>query len=66
MGTRGSPGISVEGRPVAAGDPSLLERTWVLLTEAVEGGWGLEGYANTNEELVLAARKQIAELTARS
>src|SRR5258706_6429869 len=25
----------------AAGDPSLRARTWVLLTEAVEGGWGL-------------------------
>jgi phenylpyruvate tautomerase PptA (4-oxalocrotonate tautomerase family) len=48
----------------AAGDPSLAERTWVLLTEAVEGGWGLTGHANTNEELVAAARAQIAELTA--
>ncbi|KQR53664.1 hypothetical protein ASF88_02040 [Leifsonia sp. Leaf336] len=48
----------------AAGDPSLTERTWVLLTEAVEGGWGLGGHANTNEELVLAARAQIAELQA--
>jgi phenylpyruvate tautomerase PptA (4-oxalocrotonate tautomerase family) len=46
----------------AAGDPSLKERTWVLLTEAVEGGWGLAGHANTNEELVAAARAQIAEL----
>src|SRR5690348_17475286 len=25
----------------AAGDPTLADRTWVLLTEAVEGGWGL-------------------------
>ncbi len=25
----------------AAGDPTLAERTWVLLTEAPEGGWGL-------------------------
>jgi phenylpyruvate tautomerase PptA (4-oxalocrotonate tautomerase family) len=49
----------------AAGDPSLSERTWVLLTEAVAGGWGLEGHANTNEELVAAARAQIAELSAR-
>ncbi len=49
----------------AAGDPSLSERTWVLLTEAVEGGWGLEGHASTNEELVAAARAQIAELSAR-
>jgi phenylpyruvate tautomerase PptA (4-oxalocrotonate tautomerase family) len=48
----------------AAGDPSLSERTWVLLTEAVDGGWGLEGHASTNEELVAAARAQIAELSA--
>lgn len=48
----------------AAGDPALTDRTWVLLTEAVEGGWGLAGHANTNEELVLAARAQIAELQA--
>jgi phenylpyruvate tautomerase PptA (4-oxalocrotonate tautomerase family) len=48
----------------AAGDPALAERTWVLLTEAVPGGWGLSGHANTNDELVAAARKQIAELQA--
>jgi phenylpyruvate tautomerase PptA (4-oxalocrotonate tautomerase family) len=48
----------------AAEDPSLSKRTWVLLTEAIEGGWGLEGHANTNEELVAAARAQIAELSA--
>jgi phenylpyruvate tautomerase PptA (4-oxalocrotonate tautomerase family) len=24
----------------AAGDPSLRERTWVLLTESPDGGWG--------------------------
>lgn len=46
----------------AAGDSSLADRTWVLLTEAVEGGWGLAGHANTNSELVDAARAQIAEL----
>jgi phenylpyruvate tautomerase PptA (4-oxalocrotonate tautomerase family) len=46
----------------AAGDPSLAARTWVLLTEAVEGGWGLAGHANTNAELVAAARAQIAQL----
>jgi phenylpyruvate tautomerase PptA (4-oxalocrotonate tautomerase family) len=46
----------------AAGDPSLTDRTWVLLTEAVEGGWGLAGHANTNVELVAAARAQIAQL----
>ena len=46
----------------AAGDHSLKVRTWVLLTEAVEGGWGLAGHANTNAELIAAARAQIAEL----
>ncbi len=50
----------------AAGDAALSGRTWVLLTEAVEGGWGLAGHANTNAELVDAARAQIAELRAKS
>ena len=45
-----------------ADNPSLSTRTWVLLTEAVDGGWGLSGKANTNTELVEAARAQIAEL----
>ena len=49
----------------AAGDPTLTERTWVLLTEAVPGGWGLAGHANTNDELVAAARAQIAALQAK-
>ena len=48
----------------AAGDPALAERTWVLLTEAVPGGWGLAGHANTNDELVAAARAQLAALQA--
>jgi len=48
----------------AAGDPSLADRTWVLLTEAPDGGWGLAGHANTNEELIAAARAQLAELKA--
>ena len=46
----------------AAGDPTLADRTWVLLTEAPEGGWGLWGHAHTNAELVTAARAQLAEL----
>ncbi|MCU1576630.1 MAG: hypothetical protein JWP70_1334, partial [Leifsonia sp.] len=45
---------------------SLKERTWVLLTEAIPGGWGLGGHANTNEDLVAAARKQIGELQAKA
>ena len=48
----------------AAGDPSLVDRTWVLLTEAPEGGWGIAGHANTNAELVTAARAQLAEIAA--
>jgi phenylpyruvate tautomerase PptA (4-oxalocrotonate tautomerase family) len=48
----------------AAGDPTLASRTWVLLTEAPDGGWGLGGHANTNDELVAAARAQIASLRA--
>jgi phenylpyruvate tautomerase PptA (4-oxalocrotonate tautomerase family) len=50
----------------AAGDPTLAERTWVLLSEAPDGGWGLHGHAHTNAELVTAARTQIAQLHAGS
>ena len=46
----------------AARDPGLARRTWVLLTEAAPGGWGLWGHAHTNEELVAAARAEIATL----
>jgi phenylpyruvate tautomerase PptA (4-oxalocrotonate tautomerase family) len=48
----------------AASDPTLANRTWVLLTEAPNGGWGLNGHANTNDELVAAARAQLADLRA--
>lgn len=50
----------------AAGDPTLGDRTWVLLTEAPEGGWGIGGHAHTNAELVSAARAQIAGLASSS
>jgi phenylpyruvate tautomerase PptA (4-oxalocrotonate tautomerase family) len=45
----------------AAGDPAVAERTWVLLTETYDGGWGIAGHANTNKELVAAARAEIAK-----
>jgi phenylpyruvate tautomerase PptA (4-oxalocrotonate tautomerase family) len=48
----------------ASGNDALAQRTWVLLTEAVPGGWGLLGHANTNEELIAAARAEIASLSA--
>ncbi len=44
----------------AAGDPELTERTWVLLTESPEGGWGIAGHANTGADLAQAARAEIA------
>jgi phenylpyruvate tautomerase PptA (4-oxalocrotonate tautomerase family) len=47
----------------AASRPELKERTWVLLTEAPDGGWGLWGHAHTNAELVAAARAEAANLT---
>jgi phenylpyruvate tautomerase PptA (4-oxalocrotonate tautomerase family) len=45
----------------AAGDPSLRERTWVLLTESPEGGWGIAGRANTNADIAALARAAVAE-----
>jgi phenylpyruvate tautomerase PptA (4-oxalocrotonate tautomerase family) len=45
----------------AAGDDSLKDRTWVLLTEAVQGGWGLWGHAHTNAEIVTAAKNEITK-----
>jgi phenylpyruvate tautomerase PptA (4-oxalocrotonate tautomerase family) len=40
----------------AAGDATLPQRTWVLLTEAPEGGWGIAGHANTQADIAAAAR----------
>ena len=46
----------------AADDPTLAERTWVLLTESPEGGWGINGHANTGPDIAQAARSHLAEL----
>ncbi len=35
-----------------AGDPTQASRTWVLLTEAAEGGWGINGTAYGREEFI--------------
>jgi len=40
----------------AAADPTLAERTWVALSEAVPGGWGIAGHAYTNDEIVQHVR----------
>jgi phenylpyruvate tautomerase PptA (4-oxalocrotonate tautomerase family) len=44
----------------AAGDPSYAERTWVLITESPEGGWGIAGHANTNGDIAASARAALA------
>jgi phenylpyruvate tautomerase PptA (4-oxalocrotonate tautomerase family) len=45
-----------------SGDPSQAARTWVLLTEAAEGGWGLLGTAFGKEEFAaLAAKAKAAQ-----
>jgi phenylpyruvate tautomerase PptA (4-oxalocrotonate tautomerase family) len=44
----------------ASGDPSLTERTWVLIHESPEGGWGMDGYAYTTAEIAQAARRELA------
>jgi phenylpyruvate tautomerase PptA (4-oxalocrotonate tautomerase family) len=45
----------------AAGDPQLTERTWVLITESPEGGWGINGHANTGADIVAAARRELGK-----
>jgi phenylpyruvate tautomerase PptA (4-oxalocrotonate tautomerase family) len=44
----------------AAGEPGLVERTWVLITESPDGGWGIAGHANTGADIADAARRQLA------
>jgi phenylpyruvate tautomerase PptA (4-oxalocrotonate tautomerase family) len=45
----------------AAGDPTLANRTWVLITESPEGGWGIKGHANTSADIAAAARAEIGK-----
>src|ERR1700755_1604310 len=40
----------------AAGDPTLVQRTWVLLTESPDGGWGIAGHANSQADITAQAR----------
>jgi phenylpyruvate tautomerase PptA (4-oxalocrotonate tautomerase family) len=44
----------------AAGDPTLANRTWVLITESPDGGWGISGRANTGADIAALARAEIA------
>jgi phenylpyruvate tautomerase PptA (4-oxalocrotonate tautomerase family) len=43
----------------AANDPTLAARTWVLITESPEGGWGIGGHANTGADIADAARREL-------
>jgi phenylpyruvate tautomerase PptA (4-oxalocrotonate tautomerase family) len=44
----------------AAGDPTMADRAWVLITESPEGGWGIDGHANTGADIVAAARAALS------
>jgi phenylpyruvate tautomerase PptA (4-oxalocrotonate tautomerase family) len=44
----------------AAGDTTLTGRTWVLITESPEGGWGINGHANAGADIADAARRVLA------
>jgi phenylpyruvate tautomerase PptA (4-oxalocrotonate tautomerase family) len=44
----------------ATRDPSFAERTWVLLTESPEGGWGIAGHANTGADIAAQARAALS------
>ncbi len=43
-----------------ANDPGLTARTWVILSEAAEGGWGIQGTAFGKEEFGELARRAAA------
>jgi len=48
----------------AAGDPTLTNRTWVLISESPEGGWGINGHANNGADIAAAARAELAAIAA--
>jgi phenylpyruvate tautomerase PptA (4-oxalocrotonate tautomerase family) len=45
----------------APGKPPAPERIWVVLTDALDGGWGLGGHAHTNVDLVAAVRRELTQ-----
>ena len=48
------------GPPASTLVYELTERTWVLIAESPEGGWGIEGHANTNADITALARAALA------
>ncbi len=66
LNREGQQQIVREATEIAArisGDPTLPARTWVLLTEAAEGGWGMFGTAFGKEEFAALAAKAAAART---
>ena len=43
----------------AAGDPRFADRTWVLIHESPDGGWGIDGHAYTGADIAAAARREL-------
>jgi len=43
-----------------ARDATLAERTWVLITESPDGGWSINGHADTGADIADAARRELA------
>lgn len=48
----------------AAGDPTQVERTWVLIHESPNGGWGIDGHASTGDDIIAGARAELALIAA--
>src|SRR6195952_1513204 len=48
----------------AAGDPTLVDRTWVLIHESPNGGWGIAGKASTSDDIIAGARAELAAIAA--
>jgi phenylpyruvate tautomerase PptA (4-oxalocrotonate tautomerase family) len=46
-----------------ARDATLAGRTWVLITESPDGGWGIGGHAYTGPEIAEAARRELGRTT---
>ncbi len=40
--------------------PAGVLDTWVLITESPDGGWGINGHANTGADIAEAARRELA------
>lgn len=38
----------------------MKDRTWVLIAEAPDGGWDIDGHAYTNAEIAETARRDLA------